>query len=265
MRGAIVEGRPQRRAQAAVWLLLPLLAAGGCARNFASFTFQDEAGRDGAAGSSSGRGARAGASGASDSDAEVEGGAGKAGSTQPEAGGGSESGSGAIEDASTDGSGHPGAGSEDADAGNDMVVMQCDVDWNQDLGVSPECRACSCDRCAAPVVDCATLGDPTSRRLCEDVFVCAMENTCQDFTCYCATAGCGSPGNVGDGPCAELMNIAANGTRSTVDALREADPPNYDEPLMRAVRAISCVLGVHPASPGGAAPGRCNDACPARN
>jgi hypothetical protein len=55
------------------------------------------------------------------------------------------------------------------------------------------------------------------------------------------------------------MNAAANGQRNEVEALRLAG--NTDEPLVRAMRAIECTLGLDKRSPGGPKNGMCNVQC----
>jgi hypothetical protein len=254
--------------RASLRLLLTLwLAASGCTRDFSAFRFDDSGSeRDDSAASGAGRGGAG--SGGAPADAQAEGGpiGGQGGGDSGAAGrGGMGAGGAPDSSAGNGGSDDAGADEPDVDAEVESAGLQCETRWNEDLGVSPACRECSCDRCAQPVIDCVTLGDERERQLCETVFLCAMENACQDYSCYCATTGCNNPSASGDGPCAQAMDQAAGGNRAEVDKLRGADPPDYEQPLMRAVRAIGCVLGVHTMSPGPSEPGQCTDACPMRN
>ena len=139
--------------------------------------------------------------------------------------------------------------------------MLCAAGWDEHTAGEATCRDCACGNCAAPILDCLLRGDEAERKLCTDVLLCATENRCQDYACYCRTTGCGRPGSVGDGPCAQRVNAAAGGTRSRVSALRSADPPDLEEPLIRASRAIACIYGVHPASAGPTAAGSCSGEC----
>lgn len=137
----------------------------------------------------------------------------------------------------------------------------CQAGWAEQLEGSNVCRDCACEACASPILDCLLRGDETERKRCADVLRCALQNHCQDYTCYCRTSGCGWPGSTGDGACAQLVNAAAGGTRSRVSALRNADPLDLEQPLNRAGQAIACIYGVHEASPGPPAAGSCSNAC----
>ncbi|HKP61204.1 MAG TPA: hypothetical protein VJV78_30955, partial [Polyangiales bacterium] len=126
---------------------------------------------------------------------------------------------------------------------------------------SAECRGCACDACASAILDCLHNGSAVERGLCRDMLTCALRERCQEYDCYCASSGCAFPDGIGDGPCAEEINAAAGGTRSRVIALRNADPPDLNEPLVRATQAIACILGEHPSSPGPTIAGNCNVKC----
>lgn len=250
----MVGGSALAGAQLRVSLLCCLLWC-GCTRDFSAFQFSKDSGA-----SSAGRGGI----GSNDAPAGREPDGPKMaglGGSSGAAGGGM---GGVTADAAAGSGGSDDGGTDDADVDSaaEDAMLECNAGWNEDLGLSDACRECSCARCAEPVNDCVTLGDMRARQLCETVFLCAMENGCQDYSCYCATTGCNNPSASGDGPCALAMDQAAGGKRADVDRLRGAKPPDYNQPLMRAVRAISCVLGVHPMSPGPNEKGQCAEACP---
>lgn len=147
-----------------------------------------------------------------------------------------------------------------ADAG-EAELMMCQTALEELQTGSDTCHECACDWCATQVLDCLVRGSEVERALCADVLRCSLQNQCQDYTCYCRTPGCNVPEPVGNGPCAAVVNRAANGTRTRVDALRNANPLDPNEPLIRAGQAIACIYGVHSASPGEPVNGNCTSTC----
>ncbi len=148
------------------------------------------------------------------------------------------------------------------DAGEDQIRAElCVAAWDQHAAGTAGCRDCACDACAAPILDCLLRGTAEEQALCRDVLLCSLRNHCQDYTCYCSTSSCDRRAAAGDGPCAAVVNAAGGGSRTRVSRLRNADPPDLDEPLIRAGAAIACIYGVHASSPGASAEGMCSGAC----
>lgn len=111
------------------------------------------------------------------------------------------------------------------------------------------CSECSCQACLEPALDCLVRGDDGARARCAAVWSCAVRSGCHDWDCYCESARClNTPSADGDGPCAVEMNAAAGGGRAQVnDAHFDHD---LGTPLMRAVEARGCTVGIPPPGPG---------------
>ncbi|HKU45067.1 MAG TPA: hypothetical protein VJR89_43205 [Polyangiales bacterium] len=166
-----------------------------------------------------------------------------------------------------------------ADDAGDPTLDMCKASWPElpftavpvvtadaaDLPPGPPpaaaCQSCACDACGKLILDCLHVGSPEERGLCRDLLACALRERCQEHDCYCASNGCNFRAGIGDGSCAEEINAAARGTRSRVNALLNANPPDRNEPLIRATQAIACIYGVHPASPGPTLSGACELQC----
>jgi len=248
------------RRRRAIWLVLQLLllTTAACSRDFSSFEFDHDSGRTriDPAQTPDGGPADARAPDAGGDAAQVIT-AGQSGGGVATAGGGA-AGTTASADA---GANEDDAGEEDAGVEEPDLAPQCRAQWDAALGVPSSCRDCACERCAAPVLGCDALGDERARKLCDDVVACALENHCQDYSCYCTSTLCNFPEDVGDGPCAALINQAAGGTRSRVLTLRNAEVPDLANPMIRAVQAVGCVLGVAESSPRPTEAGACAAEC----
>jgi hypothetical protein len=166
-------------------------------------------------------------------------------------------------DAAISDGGTAGAAAIEDDAGVAPLSLpeQCAADWPALQTGSPECRGCACGDCAAPIVDCVTVGDETQRALCRNVLACAVQNHCQFGDCYCATSRCGWGTNTGDGPCAAVIDAAAGGKRTEVYALQGQDPPPLANPFVRALQAMGCMFGTDDAAPGPTLPAMCAATC----
>jgi hypothetical protein len=158
--------------------------------------------------------------------------------------------------------GHP-AG-VDAAAEDDAQIppdtLECTRDWSATSSDTPVCRDCACDRCSSSALDCLSRGSVQERALCTALFGCALRHACHDWDCYCSTSKCYTTTTApGDGPCVSEMNAAAGGQHDRVSAVhRENDP---SQPLVKAVRAIGCSIGVPLGSVGGSMTGKCVAAC----
>ncbi len=154
------------------------------------------------------------------------------------------------------------AGTEE-DAGSDGMTLteQCTVSWPDLKTGSAICRYCACNSCAAPIVECLDVGDPTQRALCRGVLACAVRTHCKDGSCYCTGDGCGYPNASGDGPCVAEIEAAAGGKRARVTELRQLDPAPRDQPYIRAITAITCLYGSDDASPGATVTEQCMTSC----
>lgn len=148
----------------------------------------------------------------------------------------------------------------DTSVPDDAAIGMCSSAWTSASLSANACSTCACGSCTDPVTACLTGGTTAEAQLCIDVFACALQNDCKDWDCYCNEQKCGAPQKSGDGPCAAQMDAAANGQRSEVMAIRQAGDPN--QPLVRAMNAIGCVLGLDPNSPGGPKAGQCDATCP---
>jgi hypothetical protein len=148
----------------------------------------------------------------------------------------------------------------DTSVPDDAAIGMCSSEWTSASLPANACSTCACGSCTDPVTACLTNGSAAEAQLCIDVFACALQNDCKDWDCYCTEQKCGAPLKSGDGPCAAQMDAAANGKRTEVMAIREAGDPN--QPLVRAMKAIGCVLGLDEHSPGGPKTGRCDATCP---
>jgi hypothetical protein len=153
----------------------------------------------------------------------------------------------------------PDASNEGDDAQVPSGAEQCSQAWTAFDPSVPACGACACTQCESPVLDCLSRGTTNARALCSRLFACALAHKCHDWDCYCSSARCMSmPNPVGDGPCAEEMAAAAGG-RDQVSAVHRANDPN--QPLVRAVRAIGCNVGVPFGSVSGNMTGKCVSTC----
>lgn len=151
-----------------------------------------------------------------------------------------------------------------ADGGSipvDPKVAACAQVWSSNTALpTSQCSTCACAMCADPVNACLASGPALEVMQCSAVFACAVAHDCKDWDCYCATANCRAPAESGDGPCVAEMEAAAGGSRARVMSIRQAGDPT--EPLVRAMNAIGCVLGLHANSPGGPKVGECDATCP---
>jgi hypothetical protein len=132
---------------------------------------------------------------------------------------------------------------DDAGVPAELVSQQCVAEWPRQQGDGPLCRLCACSACDEPILDCLNRGDEHQRSLCRDVLMCALRNHCQARDCYCDNDGCGAPSASGNGACAAEIDAASGGKRSKFTSVRNAIPPNLDEPLVRAIQAIACLYG----------------------
>jgi hypothetical protein len=148
----------------------------------------------------------------------------------------------------------------DAGVRDDAAVEMCSAAWSSTSLPLSACSTCACASCTDPVTACLTVGTALEAQHCTDVFVCAVEHDCKDWACYCTNTKCGAPNASGDGACVAQMEAAAGGKRVQVMAVQTAGDPN--EPLVRAMTAIGCVLGLDPHSPGGPKAGQCDATCP---
>jgi hypothetical protein len=150
---------------------------------------------------------------------------------------------------------------EDAGAASLSLTARCSADWpDLKIGTS-ECRGCACGGCAAPIIDCLTVGDETQRALCRNVLACSIAHHCQVGECYCATTRCGWGTSTGDGPCAAAIDAAAGGKRAEVYDLQQRDPPPLENPFVRALSAMGCLYGTDDAAPGPTLPPMCAATC----
>lgn len=155
------------------------------------------------------------------------------------------------------------AGAEDA-ARIDAGQTECAATFRE-LSLpdarATECQSCACDSCARAILDCLHYGSQVERGLCRDVLSCALRERCQEYDCYCSSPRCGRPDGSGDGPCGAEILAAAGGNRGRVMSLRNANPRDRDEPLVRAAQAIACILGERRNSGGPTVAGSCNALC----
>ncbi len=274
-----------REQQVALYLVLASLAL-ACTNDFGAFSFRAPDGSSPADASSAyedgataqyDAGGNAGAdAGETANDAAVDSGgtdAGEGGS----GGSGGEADSGPVTDGATAGSdaaadaGQAGDGAA-ADTGTGGSGGQQDAApfdeqaCRDDLGpLVPAGReacddcACSISSCGAEVVSCLDSGDAAEDALCSAVLQCALENLCQVWDCYCLDPNCGGSSPDGQGPCVSEMNAAVGGQKTEVLLVWQSS--DESEPLVRALDAVSCMIGRHRRSPGGASSGTCETEC----
>lgn len=152
------------------------------------------------------------------------------------------------------------SGPADTGAPDDAAIGMCRTAWSSTSLSLDTCSTCACDSCTDPVSACLSAGSASEAQLCTDVFVCAVEHDCKDWDCYCTAPKCNAPHDSGDGPCVAQMDAAAGGTRTQVMEIRQAG--DSSQPLVRAMNAIGCVLGLDSHSPGGPKIGKCDATCP---
>jgi hypothetical protein len=146
----------------------------------------------------------------------------------------------------------------DAQMPNEM--QQCNDGYHSLADDRSDCRACTCDRCTTVALDCLVGANAYDRATCTNLWACAIKNDCRDWDCYCSTPMCRlTPTAVGDGPCVTQMNEAAGGTREMVNAAHQANDPH--SPLVRAVRALGCTVGISNTAVGGPITEQCKAAC----
>jgi hypothetical protein len=148
----------------------------------------------------------------------------------------------------------------DAAAPDDAAVAMCSAAWSSTSLSLSACSTCACASCADPVTACLSVGTALEAQHCTDVFVCAVQHDCKGWDCYCTNTKCGAPNASGEGPCVAQIEAAAGGKRVQVMSIEQAGDPN--EPLVRAMNAIGCVLGLDSHSPGGPKAGQCDATCP---
>lgn len=90
----------------------------------------------------------------------------------------------------------------------------------------PECLACTCDKCAAEVVNCTARGTSEERRLCQDVAFCRLRTWCEFLDCY-----------VSNGPCMSEVEAAGMSTNLFTLLERAVDPLH---PFGRASDVETC-------------------------
>jgi hypothetical protein len=222
-----------------------LLAA--CTQDFDAFEFEAEADGDrdeavSGARDASSAGAGAGGRGGVDAGDTVDGLDASTGTGGADSGG--EPPTGMTSDASA---GDADAATDPGDAGA-QPDPTCVTAWTDTTPGPASCGDCACSACTAPVLACLMQGSASEQSLCHDVVACALESGCRD-DCYCQSAQCGAPDATGDGPCAAQMSAAAGGGgRNQVTQILSAADPN--EPLVRAMQAVQCVLGASSDQPG---------------
>jgi len=145
----------------------------------------------------------------------------------------------------------------DAQLPSDMLL--CSEAWNAAQAGAAACRDCACAVCTDPIRACLSGGTEAERALCTALFLCARQHKCHDWDCYCSSSRCYvTPSEPGDGPCATEMGAAAGG-HDHVSAVHRDNDPN--QPLVKAVRAIGCSVGVPRGSVGGTITGKCVSPC----
>jgi hypothetical protein len=98
--------------------------------------------------------------------------------------------------------------------------------------VTPDaCTQCICARCGSQVMSCYASPDTAKNAQCKTVRDCALQNHCTGTTCYCADPLCFTPG-----PCAQVIDTAANGQTATAAGM---DPEN---PVGRSNAVGMCSL-----------------------
>jgi hypothetical protein len=139
-------------------------------------------------------------------------------------------------------------------------MQQCAEAYRSLDDARTECRSCTCDRCTTVALDCLVGANAYDRAACTNLWACAIKHGCRDWDCYCSTSMCRlTMTAVGDGPCVTQMNEAAGGTREMVNAAHQAGDPH--SPLVRAVRAIGCTVGIPANAVGGPITEQCKAAC----
>jgi hypothetical protein len=123
------------------------------------------------------------------------------------------------------------------------------------------CADCACSKssCGYQVVSCLDSGNAAEDALCTAVLRCALQKACQVWDCYCIDPNCGAPSPDGQGPCVSEMNAAVDGHKREV--MQVSKSSDQSEPLVRALQAVSCMIGSHRRSPGGASSGACETEC----
>ena len=152
----------------------------------------------------------------------------------------------------------PDAQKPDAHMPNDM--LKCSDSYRALSDSRDDCRACTCNRCTTVALDCLAIDNAYERAACTNLWACAIEHGCRDWDCYCSTSACRLTMTApGDGPCVSAMNDAAGGTREKVNAAHQANDP--DSPLVRAIRAIGCTVGIPSSAVGGPITEQCKASC----
>jgi hypothetical protein len=146
----------------------------------------------------------------------------------------------------------------DANVGVPPETLQCTNAWNAAHLPGTACRGCACDACVGTVLSCLTSGTPQDRAACAAVYACALQHHCHDWDCYCTSSRCAMPSEPGDGPCATEIALAAGG-HDHVSAVHRDNNPT--QPLVKAVRAIGCSIGVPRGSVGGLVIAQCLAEC----
>lgn len=139
-------------------------------------------------------------------------------------------------------------------------TQQCGDAYGSLDDARTDCRSCTCDRCTTVALDCLVGANAYDRAACTNLWACAIKHGCRDWDCYCSSSMCRlTMTAVGDGPCVTQMNEAAGGTREMVNAAHQANDPH--SPLVRAVRAIGCTVGIPGNAVGGPITEQCKAAC----
>jgi hypothetical protein len=125
---------------------------------------------------------------------------------------------------------------------------------------SASCIACACAHCTTPIVNCLSSGEDSANAACAAVVACALVQHCHGWDCYCSGVDCvPDTNNLADGPCHREMELAAGGDEdhARVALIRSYDTSDSDQPLLEAVHAIACVVGMQPDSMNGKCPNAC--------
>lgn len=260
------------RASPLVWVLV--LLCSGCTNDFGAFSFR---GVDGSMPTEGGVSSPDGAAEDAAVDAEAESSvssgeagvdSGRADSGAERDGGAGENGGGSGGDAAMDsGNAEDGAAAE---AGGSVDTGQQDAESVEEAAcrsafepVVPDgrytCDDCGCSGCGDEITSCLQSGDAAEDGLCREVVRCALENSCQVWDCYCSASNCGGGSLDGDGPCVAEMNAAVGGQKAEV--MQVWDSGDETEPLVRALDAVSCLVGRDRRSPGGFRRGACESEC----
>lgn len=139
-------------------------------------------------------------------------------------------------------------------------MLRCSEAYRSLADARDDCRACTCNRCTNAALDCLVGDNAYDRAACTNLWACAIQHGCRDWDCYCSTSMCRLTMTAqGDGPCVTAMNEAAGGTREKVNAAHQANDPH--SPLVRAIRAIGCTVGIPSSAVGGPITEQCKASC----